>query len=126
MSEGCCPGGRDKINNRASQPLRLSVRNEKDSNKTLKNEGKIRLYFYGDNLDNLLSKIINQTSVQEKTIKEGNIIYKEGNNNALNWNYFIFDKINEESNTLISKKKYKKILKREIFMTLLLLKLMNY
>ena len=99
-SDGCCPlGNGNKNSHGTSNPLNIIKEKEKSNSKTLKNEGKLRIYFYGDYL---LSKIINQTSMQEQTIKENNNIYVKGYNNALNWEYFIFDKITEANNICIS------------------------
>ena len=84
-----------------SLPLNISDQKENGINKSLKNEGKIRLYFYGDYF---IYKLINQTSIQEQTIKEDNYTYYKATNNALNWEYFRFDKITEENNVCISKK----------------------
>ena len=49
-----------------------------------------------------LNLYINETSKEEQTIKEDNYIYIKGYNNALNWEYFIFDKITKENNICIS------------------------
>lgn len=96
-SGGCCQVNDNNLN---SQTLNIIEPKEKVANKSLKNEGKIRLYFYGEYL---LSKFINQTSIQEQTIKENNCKYVKGYNNALNWEYFIFEKITEDNNECISK-----------------------
>ena len=50
----------------------------------------------------MLSKFIDETSKLEQTIKEKNTSYVKGYNNALNWEYFIFDKITEDNNICIS------------------------
>jgi hypothetical protein len=79
---------------------RLSLLTEKKSQeKNLKNDGKIRIYFYGENL---LHKFIDQKVFNEKEIIENNIKYKKGKEDGLNWEYFIFDEIKEECNKLIS------------------------
>ena len=70
-----------------------------NNNKLLKNEGKIRLYFYGKNLLNLF---VNQTFIHHEERKERNTIYIKGSDNSLNWEYFIFKQINQESNEIIS------------------------
>ena len=99
-SDGCCSSVNGNRNSHGtSNPLNIIDEKGKSNSKTLKNEGKLRIYFYGDYL---LSKIINQTSMQEQTIKENNNIYVKGYNNALNWEYFIFDKITEANNICIS------------------------
>ena len=78
------------------------IENKDDINfKSLKNEGKIRIYFYGKNLLNLL---IEQSSHQEKNYEENNINYKGGFESALNWEYFIFDEITKEANEVIANK----------------------
>ena len=97
----CCENNNANSNkSQHSNSLHVLESKETEVNKTFKKEGKIRLYFYGDYL---LSKFINQTSIQEQTIKEDNTSYIKGYNNALNWEYFIFDKITEDNNICISK-----------------------
>lgn len=71
---------------------------KKKSRKKFKKWGKIRIYFYGENL---LHKFI-QKVFNEKEIIENNIKYKKGKEDGLNWEYFIFDEIKEECNKLIS------------------------
>ncbi len=70
-----------------------------ENNNTLKSNGKIRLYFYGENLLNLL---VDQTFIQHTEKKEKNINYIYGKDNSLNWEYFVFNKINQETNEIIS------------------------
>jgi GTP-binding protein EngB required for normal cell division len=84
-----------------SHPLNIVDQKEKGVNKSLKTEGKIRIYFYGDYF---ISKIINQTSIQEETKTEGKYTYYQATNNALNWEYFRFDNITEDNNVCISQK----------------------
>jgi hypothetical protein len=72
---------------------------KKNQEKNLKNDGKIRICFYGENL---LHKFIDQKVFNEKEIIENNIKYKKGEEDGLNWEYFIFDEIKEECNKLIS------------------------
>ena len=77
----------------------LNVPSGEKKNKVLKNEGKLRIYFYGENLLNLL---LDQTFFQKIEKKEKNTIYFQGSDNSLNWEYFIFNEINQESNEIIS------------------------
>ena len=64
-----------------------------------KNDGKIRIYFYGENL---IDKIIeNEIKPPEQKISVNHINYFKGFNIALNWEYFIFNEITEESNKII-------------------------
>ena len=77
----------------------LNVTSGEKNNKVLKNEGKMRIYFYGENLLNL---IVDQTFFQKIEKKEKNTIYFQGSDNSLNWEYFIFNEINQESNEIIS------------------------
>jgi len=98
---GGCLDSSKLITHKDSYRLNISDQKEKEVNKSLKTEGKIRLYFYGDYF---ISKLINQTSIQEETKKEDNITYYQAKNNALNWEYFRFDEITEENNAFISKK----------------------
>lgn len=70
-----------------------------NKNKNFKNEGKIIIYFYGENL---IDTLINQTSIQESNIMYNEKSYKKNYNNALNWEYYIFEKITEYNNKIIS------------------------
>ena len=89
------------------------IENKDDINfKSLKNEGKIRIYFYGKNLLNLL---IEQSSHQEKNYEENNINYKGGFESALNWEYFIFDEITKEANEVIANKIEQDFLNNDFF-----------
>ena len=67
------------------------------NDKTLKKEGKLKLYFYGDNILNLL--IEQSTYDKLATNKDG---YKTGYEKSLNWEYYFFDKITKENNKTIS------------------------
>ena len=77
----------------------LNISSGEKNNKVLKNDGKIRLYFYGENLLNLL---VDQTFFQHTEKFERNTNYIQGSDNSLNWEYFIFNEINQESNEIIS------------------------
>lgn len=66
---------------------------------TFKNDGKIRIFFYGENLLRLL---INPTSFEDNKILDGKSIYSKGFDKALNWEYYLFNEINEESNRTIA------------------------
>ena len=67
----------------------------------LKNEGKLKIYFYGENLLRLL---IQHTTFKTTKIVDGKIEYEKGFDLALNWEYFIFDKITEDNNEFIAYK----------------------
>lgn len=87
--------GRDIIN---EHELNVNGKNNNNVIK-LKNEGKIRIYFYGENL---LTKLIEPTSFKNNKIIENKTTYKKGYDEGFNWEYFIFDEINEENNIFIS------------------------
>lgn len=91
----------------------LNVKGINNNNiKYLKNEGKLRIYFYGYNL---LSILINQNSIQENKIIEGDNIYTKGHDTSLNWDYFIFNEINDENNKIISNLIEEDFINRDFF-----------
>lgn len=98
----CCQSSDIDCNDKKKSSEEESI-NENQSggtkNKSLKNEGKIRLFFYGENL---LNKLINQTFIQRSEKKIRNTTYIEGRDLSLNWEFFIFDNINQESNEIIA------------------------
>ena len=78
----------------------LNVKGITDSDiKNLKNEGKIRIYFYGENL---LKILIDKTSIEDNKITDKKSVYIKGYDKAFNWEYFIFEEITEENNSTIS------------------------
>ena len=103
FSKDNCDDAIKKSSYKPPQDTYLNVIEPKvdSSFKSLKNEGKIRIYFYGENL---LKLLIEQTSHREKNFEDNNIKYRGGFESALNWEYFIFDKINKEANEVIANK----------------------
>ena len=89
------------------------ILNEIEKKKQLhKNEGKLKIYFYGENLLNCL---IQHTTFQNTKIVDGKIEYEKGFDFALNWEYFIFDKITEDNNEFISYKIGQDFLNKEFY-----------
>ena len=80
--------------------------------KIRKNEGKLKIYFYGENL---LKLLIQQTTFQDSKVVEGKIEYEKGFDQAFNWEYFIFDKITEDNNEFISYKIGQDFLNKEFY-----------
>ena len=114
FSKEKCDAAIKESNDKRPQENYLNlIENKDDINfKSLKNEGKIRIYFYGKNLLNLL---IEQSSHQEKNYEENNINYKGGFESALNWEYFIFDEITKEANEVIANKIEQDFLNNDFF-----------
>ena len=78
--------------------------NEQERNKGVKNiksEGKLRIIFYGENIMELLIK---ENSIIDNKIIDGETNFYHRYYNALNWDCYFCDKINEENNKKISKK----------------------
>ena len=100
QSSDTCPegSGHHKEWNKSDSLLINSFEEEIDK-KISKNEGKLRIFFYGENILNILIK---QTSIQFKEDKIKNTSFKQGFDNAFNWEFFEFDKICDESNKIIT------------------------
>ena len=96
MSDCSCPND-NSDKNQIKPSLSISL----DEEKYLKNEGKIRIFFYGENI---LAKLNLSKSKNEKYEEENGINYKLGKILELNWEYYVFTEINEESNKIISTK----------------------
>ena len=120
----CCGGnlhnsstiskGRDILTEIEDKNKYLLNVNGLDNNemKIRKNEGKLKIYFYGENL---LKLLIQQTTFQDTKIVEGKIEYQKGFDQAFNWEYFIFDKITEDNNEFISYKIGQDFLNKEFY-----------
>jgi len=98
-SSNTCPDSGRQCKDYKRDSLLIEPSNEEIDKKISKNEGKLRIYFYGENL---LNKLIKQTSIQLKEDKIKNTNFKQGFDNAFNWEFFEFDKISDESNEIIS------------------------
>ena len=125
MSDSDCCGG--NLNNSSTISKGRDILTEiEDKNKYLlnvngldnnemkirKNEGKLKIYFYGENL---LKLLIQQTTFQDTKVVEGKIEYQKGFDQAFNWEYFIFDKITEDNNEFISYKIGQDFLNKEFY-----------
>lgn len=120
----CCGGnlhnsstiskGRDILTEIEDKNKYLLNVNGLDNNemKIRKNEGKLKIYFYGENL---LKLLIQQTTFQDTKVVEGKIEYQKGFDQAFNWEYFIFDKITEDNNEFISYKIGQDFLNKEFY-----------
>ena len=120
----CCGGillnsstisnGRDILTEIEDKNKYLLNVNGLDNNemKLRKNEGKLKIYFYGENL---LKLLIQQTTFQDAKVTEGKIEYEKGFDQAFNWEYFIFDKITEDNNEFISYKLGQDFLNKEFY-----------
>lgn len=97
MSNNCCPGNSYSEKNIIHPSLSIST----DESKLYKNEGKIRIFLYGENI---LAKLNLPILGNEKTEEENGIIYKIGTIFQLNWEYYTFTEINEETNKIIAEK----------------------
>ena len=106
--------GRDILNEIEDKNKYLLHVNGLDNNemKIRKNEGKLKIYFYGENL---LKLLIQQTTFQDTKVVEGKIEYQKGFDQAFNWEYFIFDKITEDNNEFISYKIGQDFLNKEFY-----------
>ena len=106
--------GRDILNEIEDKNKYLLNVNGLDNNgvKLHQNEGKLKIYFYGENL---LKLLIQQTTFQDAKVTEGKIEYEKGFDQAFNWEYFIFDKINEDNNEFISFKIGQDFLNKEFY-----------
>ena len=106
--------GRDILNEIEDKNKYLLNVNGLDNNemKIRKNEGKLKIYFYGENL---LKLLIQQTTFQDTKVVEGKIEYQKGFDQAFNWEYFIFDKITEDNNEFISYKIGQDFLNKEFY-----------
>ena len=82
-----------------SQSLIIHANDLNNNVSKQKNDGKIRIYFYGENLIDKMIKY--EIKPPEQKISENNINYFKGFNIAFNWEYFIFNEITEESNKII-------------------------
>ena len=121
---GCCGGnlhnsstiskGRDILTEIEDKNKYLLNVNGLDNNemKIRKNEGKLKIYFYGENL---LKLLIQQTTFQDTKVVEGKIEFQKGFDQAFNWEYFIFDKITEDNNEFISYKLGQDFLNKEFY-----------
>ena len=123
MSNCCADGshdsstiskGRDILSQIEDKNKNLLNVNGHGNNETqlLKNEGKLKIYFYGENL---LKLLIQHTTFQNTKIVDGKIEYEKGFDLALNWEYFIFDKITEENNEFIAYKIGQDFLNKEFY-----------
>jgi GTP-binding protein EngB required for normal cell division len=120
----CCGGillnsstiskGRDILTEIEDKNKYLLNVNGLDNNemKIRKNEGKLKIYFYGENL---LKSLIQQTTFQDTKVVEGKIEFQKGFDQAFNWEYFIFDKITEDNNEFISYKLGQDFLNKEFY-----------
>ena len=120
----CCGGnlhnsstiskGRDILTEIEDKNKYLLNVNGLDNNemKIRKNEGKLKIYFYGENL---LKLLIQQTTFQDTKVVEGKIEFQKGFDQAFNWEYFIFDKITEDNNEFISYKLGQDFLNKEFY-----------
>ena len=120
----CCVGillnsstisrGRDILTEIEDKNKYLLNVNGLDNNemKIRKNEGKLKIYFYGENL---LKSLIQQTTFQDTKVVEGKIEFQKGFDQAFNWEYFIFDKITEDNNEFISYKLGQDFLNKEFY-----------
>ena len=106
--------GRDILNEIEDKNKYLLNVNGLDNNgvKLHQNEGKLKIYFYGENL---LKLLIQQTTFQDTKVVDGKIEYEKGFDQAFNWEYFIFDKINEDNNEFISFKIGQDFLNKEFY-----------
>jgi GTP-binding protein EngB required for normal cell division len=104
QSSDCNIEHKKKENNIPGKESLLYVKNreelkniDENQDKTFKKEGKLRLYFYGENI---LKLLIDQTTYDKLAINQDG--YQMGYEKALNWEYYIFDKITKENNKTIS------------------------
>jgi len=89
------------INSKERNPIimkNLSV--NKDEKEIKKNEGKLRIYFYGDK--EIKSRLSSNSHLENK-IEDNNINYTKGAELLFNSEYFIFEEITEENNNYILK-----------------------
>ena len=97
MSCPCPEGKTDSDKNKIHPSLSIST----GESKLYKNEGKIRIFFYGENI---LAKLNLPNLGYEISEIENGIKYKKGAIFELNWEYYIFSEINEKSNIIIAEK----------------------
>lgn len=97
MSCACPEGKRNSDENKINPKLSFST----EESKLYKNEGKMRIFFYGENI---LAKLNLPNYGFEISEVENGIKYKKITIFELNWEYYIFSEINEESNKIIAEK----------------------
>ena len=73
---------------------------DKEKEMSNKNEGKLRIYFYGDKT---IKSFLFKNSYSENIIEENEINYTKGVELLINCEYFIFENIKEKNNNYISK-----------------------
>ena len=73
---------------------------DKEKEMSNKNEGKLRIYFYGDKT---IKSFLFKNSYSENIVEENEINYTKGVELLINCEYFIFENIKEKNNNYISK-----------------------
>jgi predicted GTPase len=98
-ANGCC--NNQYQNSKGRNPIIKNLSVDEDKEKlNIKNEGKLRLYFYGEKT---LKAILASNSYSENKVEENDIHYIKGNEIILNWEYFIFEEITKKNNNFIAK-----------------------
>ena len=94
----CCDGFRNRSDTNIIRPI-LSLSSDEDESKSNKKDGKIRIFFYGEDI---LYKLNIPKSINERKEEKNTITYTKGTLINLNWEYYKFIEINEESNKIIA------------------------